>query len=64
MDGICKECKEFEEDLSHDGLCCVCWELENHPETFVISDQDAKDWDECAKYIQDKGISPNLDSIY
>ncbi len=56
----CKECGEMEEDVS-DGLCMVCWEMEHHPETFVISDQDNRDWDECATYIQKHNLTPNLD---
>ena len=60
----CKECKNEEEDVSVDGLCHYCWEMKHYPETLTISEQDAKDWDECAKYIQKHNISPNLDSIY
>lgn len=58
----CPGCQDWDYDnLEHNKQCRVCFELDNNPEQFVISEEDNKEWNKCAKYIMDHNISSNLD---
>jgi len=58
---LCKECGEWDYEMRDDGQCFVCWNMEHHPEDFTMTEQQAKEMDECAAYIQKHNIQPNLD---
>ncbi len=57
----CKDCNDITNNLTKDGICRVCWEMDNNPEQFVMTKED---WDEAGKaadYIKKHDITPNCD---
>lgn len=60
--GMCEKCKEQDDkdvDIMIDDY------MDSQPElTAEEKKKESESWDKCADYIMEKGISPNLDSIY
>jgi hypothetical protein len=58
----CPECKDWDyDDLNGSMQCRVCWEMENHPETFELTETQIKEWNEASDYVMKHKLSPNLD---
>jgi len=54
----CPDCHE------QGGICEVCWNFEQNPEWFTMTQEEWERAEESADYIRKNGITPNLDSPY
>jgi len=58
----CPNCGYWDYDaLNEDQECRICWEFENHPETFELSQEQLDDWNKSADYIMKHKITANVD---
>ncbi len=55
----CKQCGDKDEDMCGD-LCMLCFEFENNPKTFGLTEEQAEDQKRCADYIFKNGIKSNI----
>ena len=58
----CPNCGDWDYDaLSDDQECRICWEFENHPETFELTEEQDEEWKRCSDYIMKHNITANVD---
>jgi hypothetical protein len=54
--------EKCEDCISEGKQCRLCWEFENHPETFTLTKEQDEEMNITSQFIQKCGMSANVDS--
>lgn len=58
----CPNCGDWDYDaIAEDSECMVCFEFENNPEVFELTEEQNEEWNVSSKYVMDNKITANVD---